>query len=119
MQVLFQRGERTSTDVASAINQFAQARISVASAEAGYQVSLANLAGATGCLLGHSGVEWQSYLDLESLEQVAPISHPLPIDAAGIFNRELSQPDLKPGDPAKDKDPAQPQAEKNEARNNG
>ena len=82
MKTLFQMGERTSTDLANAINLLALARINSVSQDANYQIDLANLAAATGCLLGHAGVEWRDASRLDLLENPQTLSPPLPYDVA-------------------------------------
>jgi outer membrane protein TolC len=82
MKTLFQMGERTSTDLANAINLLALARINSVSQDANYQIDLANLAAATGCLLGHAGVEWKDASRLDLLENPQTLSPPLPYDVA-------------------------------------
>jgi outer membrane protein len=57
---LFSLGDRTSTDVSNALLELGIARVAEANAEITYQISLAQLAAATGSLLGYSKVEWIS-----------------------------------------------------------
>jgi outer membrane protein len=57
---LFSLGNRTSTDVSDALLGLGSARVAEAQAEAAYQVSMAQLAAATGTLLGYSKVEWST-----------------------------------------------------------
>jgi outer membrane protein TolC len=96
MQTLFKMGERASTDLANAIQLQAVARITSARADMNYQIGLAQLATATGCLLGQSGVEWQTLGHHELLEKIAPMPPPIPGDVAGEVNAELSNPNLVP-----------------------
>ncbi len=84
MKTLFQMGERTSTDLANAINLLALARINSVSQDSSYQIALANLAAATGCLLGHAGVEWRDTSRLDLLENPQALSPPLPYDVADV-----------------------------------
>jgi outer membrane protein len=55
---LFSLGARTSTDVTDALLSLGTAKVAQARAEATYQISMAQIAAATGTLLGHSKVEW-------------------------------------------------------------
>ena len=96
MQNLFQMGQRTSNDLASAISLQARARIASATADAEYQIYLAQLATSTGCLLGQSGVEWKTLSNHQLLEKTAPMPIPIPRDVAGEENAELSNPNLTP-----------------------
>ena len=82
MKTLFQLGERTSTDLANAINLLAGARINSVTQDASYQIDLANLANTTGCLLGHAGVEWGDVSRLDLLENPQTLSPPIPFDVA-------------------------------------
>ena len=96
MQNLFQMGQRTSNDLATAISLQARARIASATADAEYQIYLAQLATSTGCLLGQSGVEWKTLSNHQLLEKAAPMPIPIPGDVAGEENAELSNPNLTP-----------------------
>jgi outer membrane protein TolC len=82
MRTLFQMGERNSNDLSNAINLLAVARINSATRDSEYQIDLANLAAATGCLLGHAGVEWRDASDLELLKAPQTLSPPIPFDVA-------------------------------------
>ena len=82
MKTLFQLGQRTSTDLANAINLLAGARINSVTQDASYQIDLANLANTTGCLLGHAGVEWGDVSRLDLLENPQTLSPPIPFDVA-------------------------------------
>ena len=82
MRTLFQMGERNSNDLANAINLLSRARINSATQDSDYQIALANLAAATGCLLGHAGVEWRDASHLELLEAPQTLSPPIPFDIA-------------------------------------
>ena len=96
MQTLFQMGQRTSNDLANAINLLAIARIASAKSEAEYQIYLAQLANSTGCLLGQSGVEWKTLGNPGQLERITTLPSPMTIDVAGEENKKLSNPDLSP-----------------------
>ena len=89
MTALFKIGSRTSNDVAQAIFLLSSAKTAQATAEASYQVNLARLAAATGCMLGHAGVEWGDYADLGMLEK----SQELPVPISGdLADEERSRP---------------------------
>ena len=66
-RTLFERGEIPSSSLTQALNALNTARIQKVSAEVDYQIDLANLAQATGCLLGHAAVDWEGDLDREAL----------------------------------------------------
>jgi len=55
----FEKGLRTSTDVLDAQTTLANAQLSELSALVEYQVSLVDLAYATGTLLGAAQIEWE------------------------------------------------------------
>jgi outer membrane protein len=56
----FEQGQRTSTEVLDAQTTLANAQLAELSALVGYQITLVNLAHATGTLLGSAQVEWQA-----------------------------------------------------------
>ena len=99
MTTLFQLGERTSSDLAQAIMSLSQAQTASASAEASYQIDLAVLASSTGCLLGHAGVEWSGYENMQMLEEPEALSPPIPIDVADIESEALSDDGVEPNSP--------------------
>ena len=66
-QTLFERGEIPSSSLTQALDSLNTARIQKVTAEVDYQIDLANLAQATGCLLGHAAVDWSDDLDRERL----------------------------------------------------
>lgn len=68
-QTLFSRGQIPSSNLTQALQTLNAAKIQKVSAEVEYQISLAQLAAATGCLLGHAGVDWTSDLDIDRLER--------------------------------------------------
>ncbi|MAH64785.1 MAG: hypothetical protein CMJ27_14465 [Phycisphaerae bacterium] len=66
-QTLFERGEIPSSSLTQALVSLNTARIQQVTVEVNYQIDLANLAQATGCLLGHAAVDWSDDLDRERL----------------------------------------------------
>jgi len=66
-QTLFERGEIPSSSLTQALDSLNTARIQKVTSEVDYQIDLANLAQATGCLLGHAAVDWSDDLDRERL----------------------------------------------------
>lgn len=66
-KTLFKRGQIPSSNLTQALQSVNNAQINEVQAEVEYQISLARLAQATGCLLGHAGVEWDETLDLDRL----------------------------------------------------
>lgn len=67
-KTLFDRGQIASANLTQALQAVNNAGINRARAEAEYQIVLARLAQAAGCLLGHAGVEWSDALDEPRLE---------------------------------------------------
>lgn len=67
-ETLFQRGQIPSSNLTQALHTLNLAKIQQATVEVEYQIALAQLAAAAGCLLGHAGVDWTGELDLERLE---------------------------------------------------
>ena len=67
-KLLFERGEIPSSNLTQALQSLSSAQIQEVQAEVDYQIQFAKLAQATGCLLGHAGVDWASELDLERFE---------------------------------------------------
>lgn len=67
-KTLFDRGQIASANLTQALQSLNNAGINRARAEADYQIVLARLAQAAGCLLGHAGVEWSDTLDERRLE---------------------------------------------------
>jgi len=67
-KALFDRGQIASANLTQALQAVNNAGVNRARAEADYQIALARLAQAAGCLLGHAGVEWSSRLDQPRLE---------------------------------------------------
>ena len=70
-KVLFERGEIPSSNLTQALEALATAQLQEVRAEVQYQIQFADLAQATGCLLGHAGVDWASKLDLERFQDPA------------------------------------------------
>ncbi|MBK12216.1 MAG: hypothetical protein CL849_01655 [Crocinitomicaceae bacterium] len=70
-KTLFQRGQIPSSNLTQALESVNNAEINQVRTEVTYQISLARLAQAAGCLLGHAGVEWESILDQEGIEDSA------------------------------------------------
>lgn len=62
-KTLFDRGQIASANLTQALQAVNSAGVNRARAEADYQIALARLAQAAGCLLGHAGVEWSDRLD--------------------------------------------------------
>ncbi|MGA1044905.1 MAG: TolC family protein, partial [Phycisphaerales bacterium] len=77
---LFDRGQIPSSDLTQALQALNSARIQQANAAVQYQIAKANLAQATGCILGHASVEWTDAFDRNRLEAADP-SNP----ASGIL----------------------------------
>lgn len=67
-KTLFDRGQIASANLTQALQAVNNAGINRARAETDYQIVLAKLAQAAGCLLGHAGVEWSAALDEPRLE---------------------------------------------------
>lgn len=67
-KTLFDRGQIASANLTQALQAVNAAGINRARAESEYQIVLAKLAQAAGCLLGHAGVEWSDALDEPRLE---------------------------------------------------
>jgi outer membrane protein len=67
-RTLFERGQIPSSNLTQALNSLSSSQIGAATAEANYQIALAQLAQSAGCLLGHAGVEWGDALDEKRLE---------------------------------------------------
>lgn len=67
-KTLFDRGQIASANLTQALQAVNNAGINRARAETDYQIVLAKLAQAAGCLLGHAGVEWSEALDERRLE---------------------------------------------------
>ncbi len=59
-------------NLAESLQSLAQAQTDAAHAEVSYQIALARLAKAAGCLLGHAGVEWAPLVDKERLDSPFP-----------------------------------------------
>jgi outer membrane protein len=76
---LFDRGQIPSSNLSQALQSLSSARVQQATAAVQYQIAKANLAQATGCILGHSGVEWSDDFDRSRLEAADP-----PNPASGI-----------------------------------
>ena len=72
-ETLFKRGQIPSSSLTQALQSLNQAKIQQVAAEVNYQINLAQLAKATGCLLGHAGVDWTGDFDRERLEAPARI----------------------------------------------
>ena len=72
-ETLFKRGQIPSSNLTQALQTLNQAKIQRVVAEVNYQINLAQLAQATGCLLGHAGVDWTDDFDRERLEEPAKI----------------------------------------------
>lgn len=70
-KLLFERGEIPSSNLTQALAALSSAQIQEVQAEVDYQIKFADLAQATGCLLGHAGVDWASDLELERFEDPA------------------------------------------------
>lgn len=70
-KLLFSRGEIPSSNLTQALAALSTAQIQEVQAEVEYQIRFADLAQATGCLLGHAGVDWASELDLERFDRPA------------------------------------------------
>ena len=70
-ETLFNRGQIPSSNLSDALQTYNDARKLKASAEVDYQIDLAQLALASGCLLGHAGVDWEGDLDRDRLESPA------------------------------------------------
>lgn len=68
-ETLFNRGQIPSSNLTQALRSLNAAKTQQAAAEVSYQIALANLAQASGCLLGHASVDWEDDLDLERLER--------------------------------------------------
>ncbi|MEC8733793.1 MAG: TolC family protein [Planctomycetota bacterium] len=68
-ETLFNRGQIPSSNLTQALQELNQAKIQKVSAEVDYQIDLAQLALAAGCLLGHAQVDWVGDLDRERLER--------------------------------------------------
>ncbi len=71
---LFDRGQIPSSDLTQALQALNSARIQQANAAVQYQIAKANLAQATGCILGHASVEWTDDFDRNRLEAADPSS---------------------------------------------
>ncbi len=71
-ETLFNRGQIPSSNLTQALQALNSARVQQATAEVEYQISLASLAQATGCLLGHAGIDWRDDFDPDRLETPAP-----------------------------------------------
>lgn len=67
-ETLFNRGQIPSSNLTQALQSLNQAKIQKLSAEVNYQIALNQLAQATGCLLGHAGVDWEGTFDQDRLE---------------------------------------------------
>lgn len=83
-ETLFNRGQIPSSNLTQALQELNDAKIQKISAEVNYQINLAQLALASGCLLGHAGVDWEGRLDRERLE--APAEPPLDGIPTGATN---------------------------------
>ena len=70
-KLLFERGEIPSSNLTQALEALSSAQLQEVQAEVEYQIQFADLAQATGCLLGHAGVDWASRLDLERFNRPA------------------------------------------------
>jgi len=70
-EALFNRGQIPSANLTQALQALNAARIQQATAEVEYQIAMAHLAQASGCLLGHASVDWTDDLDLPRLETPA------------------------------------------------
>lgn len=79
----FDVGDRTSTDVLNAATQLADAQRSEIRALADYQISLVDLAFATGTLLGASRLDW-SPVDPRGGPDDDPTPPPFPITPEGV-----------------------------------
>lgn len=66
-QTLFDRGQIPSSNLTQALQALGTARIQQATLVVRYQIALAGLAQATGCLLGHASIEWDDALDTARL----------------------------------------------------
>lgn len=73
-QTLFDRGQIPSSNLTQALQALMTARVEKATVEVEYQIALANLAQATGCLLGHAAVEWAGDFDRARFEAPATSS---------------------------------------------
>lgn len=71
-ETLFNRGQIPSSNLTQALRAVNSARTQQVAAEVAYQISLADLAQATGCLLGHASIDWEDDLDLDRLERPDP-----------------------------------------------
>lgn len=71
-KTLFNRGQIPSSNLTQALQSLNAARIQQVTSQVEYQIALANLAQATGCLLGHVGVDWAHDLDRDRLEAPSP-----------------------------------------------
>ena len=69
-ETLFKRGQIPSSNLTQALQSLNQAKIQKLSAEVDYQISLNGLAQATGCLLGHAGVDWKDEFQRDRLENL-------------------------------------------------
>ncbi|MAJ45758.1 MAG: hypothetical protein CBC35_00345 [Planctomycetes bacterium TMED75] len=83
-ETLFNRGQLASINLIDALNVLNSSKIQKVSAEVDYQIDLAQLALATGCLLGHAGVDWEGDFDRDRLE--LPAEPPLIGIPAGESN---------------------------------
>ena len=78
-RTLFNRGQIPSSNLTQALQARSSSQVQAARSAAEYQVSLVQLAHSAGCLLGHAGVEWGSYLDKDRLDRSFPSpAAPLP-----------------------------------------
>ncbi|MCP4835391.1 MAG: TolC family protein [Phycisphaera sp.] len=70
-KTLYERGEIPSSNLTQALEALSNAQMREIQTEVQYQIQFADLAQAVGCLMGHSGVDWASQIDLERLEKPA------------------------------------------------
>jgi hypothetical protein len=80
-RTLFDLGQIPSLNLTQSLQALNSSEIQAAQAQVQYQIAIAQLAQAAGCLLGHAGVEWASHLDKKRLEE------PFPSPADSLPNR--------------------------------
>lgn len=67
-ETLFQRGQIPSSNLTQALQALNVSKSQQATNQVQYQIALAQLAAAAGCLLGHASVDWTGDLELDRLE---------------------------------------------------
>ncbi len=67
-ETLFQRGQIPSSNLTQALQALNVSKSQKATIQVEYQIALAQLAAAAGCLLGHASVDWTGDLELDRLE---------------------------------------------------